>query len=413
MMDVPFMFSDEDKDLMGAQAGRDPMGVLPMWSRCGRGIVPHLTEQTGSAEGFQLLVTTFRLYEDYRNESPGSPVPLEVFFVLVEQAFAFSTLQRQGDWLLPGRRGVKAFVEEASDEGPLLSLRRGILGNQLSNGIWGLYRGASYRAGLLHESLRCLALPFLEQMPSVGLEPGPRRELFRLVQEAGDAKSEGSPFSLHHRRKLPTQLTEILSTMPQRKALRGQLFPAGSLILKVAEHLRTQWVLLERAGSYRPFLEACRSAFPDDEWVFQRVLLCEDFVAPVQRIFEFLFHFVGKTVGEATSDVEGRIDTAALTRAHRGFRTTGPYGQGTARRFRIFDEHFESDTARAVVESILECHRQVATDRGTEPWIWREGDRIACSTRVEPPDELDAHPGRCWVNDYYMKPLHSVHGRLR
>lgn len=154
-MVLPLM-SHKDDELVGVANRSDPMGVLAVWSALARDIVPHLTEQTTDVRAFQILVEAFRLWEVHA-ERESQPVDrLREFFMLVEQAFARTIGRLEGDWPLPGARRVRS----RSGEEPCISIEDTswhLLDGHLANGIWGLYRGASRRSGLLEEGMAYLA----------------------------------------------------------------------------------------------------------------------------------------------------------------------------------------------------------------------------------------------------------------
>ena len=82
------------------------------------------------------------------NREPQPYERLMQFFMLVEQAFARTVGCGDGDWPLPGARRVRSRWGEI----PRISVADvgwRLLGSQLTNGIWGLDRGAATRAGLL------------------------------------------------------------------------------------------------------------------------------------------------------------------------------------------------------------------------------------------------------------------------
>jgi len=84
----PLMVTAKDDDLLGMSNRSDAMGILAVWSVRGRDLVPHLTEQTTSVRGFQILVEAFRLWEIYEPAHPQHAGSLDDFFLLIEQAFA-------------------------------------------------------------------------------------------------------------------------------------------------------------------------------------------------------------------------------------------------------------------------------------------------------------------------------------
>lgn len=53
---MSLLLTDRDRDLLGAARQADGMGTLAIWSVRGRDLVPHLTEQTTSLRGFQIVV---------------------------------------------------------------------------------------------------------------------------------------------------------------------------------------------------------------------------------------------------------------------------------------------------------------------------------------------------------------------
>jgi hypothetical protein len=152
----PLMLTEKDDELLGVANRSDAMGVLAVWSVRGRDLVPHLTEQTTNVRGFQILVEAFRLWELYEPAHPEHAGRLDDFFLLIEQAFARTVGWHDKEWPLPGARRVYA----RSSEQPHISLNDPdwhLLGGQKANGLWGLYRGASRRAGLLVDDMTRLS----------------------------------------------------------------------------------------------------------------------------------------------------------------------------------------------------------------------------------------------------------------
>lgn len=409
-MVASYWFTEEDKDLIGSRSTRDPLGFLPIWSQRGRAVVPNLTEQTVEARGFQLLVTTLNLWQDFQSRNPQVKIRVEEFFLLVEQAFAFSVQSRSGQWPLPGRERVVKFTPDQAR----LWLKRGILDNQLGNGIWGLYRGAAFRSNILHDSLRRLSDAFYHQMgDKLGLDGRQRNKLFnRVLAAVTDHREVGEEFNLHGSRGLPNQLDEILKKMPQKALLRRHLLPSESLVERVAqllyEHRKAFW----NDGSFRRiFIELCIKQFPQEKEVFEQILLCENFIAPVERVFRYLFRFVGQPISKVVTELD--IDLKLFKGAFDGFCDSGKYTGGTFRRFTIYKDGIQLSSKEDFICSILACHLKVATDRHREPWVTFENGKIQAFSQESGPEELDATPGRTWNNDYYLRPLLSVYTGVR
>ena len=183
-MPAPMLISSRDDLLTGAARRSDPLGVLAIWSTRAREVVPHLTEQTTDVRGFQMLVEAFRLWTLYVDRAPQTPERLGEFFMLVEQAFARTIGQRDGDWPLPGARRVRSRL----DDPPCISVEDAgwhLLGGQLANGIWGLYRGASRRAGLLDDSFTWLSADTMDAVSTTSFLHGrPLEQLLELAERA-------------------------------------------------------------------------------------------------------------------------------------------------------------------------------------------------------------------------------------
>lgn len=412
-MNDQFRFTEIDRDLIGSQTSRDPLGFQPIWQQRGRDIVRNLTEQTNFAAGFQLLVTVYRLFQSFQHSHPDIRLKLEEFFLLIEQAFAYSTeyIYKDG-WVLPGSDKVRIFVRENNCR---LSLKsgRGILDNQLSNGTWGLYRGAAYRSKILSESLRSLSSDFLQYMGKDELlERGSRKQLFQYIIQANEAREEGVNFPLYTRRKLVTQLAEIIIKLPQKRILREYLLPRDSIELKLAEKLWEQRKAFDTQDNFRrAFINKSLRIFHGQEILFRQILQCENFISPVERLYEYLFNFPGESVSKVAKKIS--IDINKFNKAHLEFCKSGQYTLGTAHRFELFCKGIDLTSSESFIRSIIDCHIKVASSRKKEPWLAIENDKIQIITEIEPPPDLDATPGLTWKNDYYLRPLLSIYRGLR
>jgi len=404
-----FWFPPEDKDLIGSHSTRDPLGFLPIWSQRGRAIIRNLTEQTWEAEGFQLLASTFRWIEDFQVSYPSTGISAAQFFLLVEQAFAFSTHYLTREWPLPGKNRVRIYVAEDCR----LSLKRGILANQLAYGVWGLYRGAAFRSGMLHDSLTCLSARFVDDIGNgARLSPKAKRQLFKFILRTMEDKDKQAVFPLHGGRKLVSELSAIIKNLPNKKLLLRYLIPKESPEERIASMLFMNKESFNKiAGFRRTFIELAMRDLPEEREALENIRRCEDFIAPAEAIFHYLFHFAGKTVKEAVAGI--KIEMDKMKDAFSLFRGSGEYTGGTAARFAIYRDGIDFSSATSFITSLIDCHLKVASGRRREPWLVIESNKIRAFTQFDPPNELDAMPGKTWRNDYYLGPLLSIYSRLR
>ena len=217
----PLLITAHDDELVGASGRSDAMGVLAIWSIRGRDLVPHLTEQTTNVRGFQILVEAFRLWELYEPAHPEHAGRLDDFFLLIEQAFARVVGWHDGDWYLPGARRVRA----RSSETPRISLEDlgwHLLGGQKANGTWGLYRGASRRAGLLTDDMTRLSNETMnEAKRNAGVVGRAQTRLFKVVQDAMDGHTVELPTNRNN--ALPNALYETFWSVPLANHLHVRL----------------------------------------------------------------------------------------------------------------------------------------------------------------------------------------------
>ena len=249
-----------------------------MWSARAREAVPHLTEQTTEVRGFQILIEAFRLWTIFVNREPHPPERLMQFFMLVEQAFARTVGCRDGDWSLPGARRVRSRLGEI----PRISVADAgwhLLGGQLTNGIWGLYRGAARRAGLLDANMAWLSDDTWETACATScLRDVALERLFGLIRRAMDGETVDLPTD--GRNALPSALRTTFDEVPFRSHLRQRLIEGHDLNRALANRL----VPLEQLD-HRRFFELAASELGEHSPVLSRVIDCENLLAVLEGVF--------------------------------------------------------------------------------------------------------------------------------
>jgi hypothetical protein len=401
--------TEQDRELTGSLVGRDPMGVLAIWSIRGRDLVPHLTEQTTVAAGFQLLLTTLWLWERFVQRRPGRAGAEREFFLVVEQAFARATHRMTEEWWLPGRRRVLA---HRGVDSALLSVDDRswhLLGNQLANGVWGLYRGAARRAGLLLDDHLTVSAHTAEAIEAAsGLTPTAVNRLFRLVDGALDGGTV--PMSLHHRDQLVRGLAGSLGELPQVE-LMWQAFVEGH---DLTEFFVERYEEMPAAAplDHREFLSDAMKRRPHDAVILRDVLRCETLLAPVESTFLWLCSRRNQTLEQAGGELP--TDLELLRRAHREFADSGAYGDGRGgKRYELYRDELDTSSAASFLGSVVALHDTISRGRGRAPWLWLEGGRLMSEYDTDPPSEMQLQPYAAWRNDYYLEPLRSVARQLQ
>lgn len=404
-MVLPLMISHKDDELVGVANRSDPMGVLAVWSARARSIVPHLTEQTTDVRAFQILVEAFRLWEIYAEQESQPADRLREFFMLVEQAFARTIARTEGDWRLPGTRRVRGRIGEE----PHISIEDTswhLLDGQLANGIWGLYRGASRRAGLLEEGMAYLAEETRQATDShTCLVDGARDQLFKLVSRALDGETVALP--THGNGSLHRALRDTFCGIPLKDHLRAKLIDGHSLNRALAQRLAAC-----EDVDRRLFVEQATSELQEHRSSLQAVLDCENLLAVVEGIFDWLCCCKGETLDAAAASLP--VDLARIERARESFATSGRYDGQTARtRQSRFHTELETSSAKNLARSVIALHEKVSKERGRAPWVWLEqGNRLQSDADVGRPTDAELAVGLAWRNDYYLAPLRSIASQL-
>ena len=295
-MPAPLMISSRDDVLTGIARRSDPLGLLAVWSTRARKLVPHLTEQTTDVRGFQILVEAFRLWTIFVDRTPQPSKRQGEFCMLVEQAFARTIGKRDGDWPLPGARRVRSRLGDQ----PCISVEDAgwhLLGGQWANGIWGLYRGASRRSGLLKKNMAWLSDDTLEETNRTSFLCGrPLEQMLELVGQAMGGGTVGLP--THGNDALFAALCKTFDEVPLKEHLQAKLIDGHDLNRMLANRLRRAEKL-----DHRAFLEQAASELEEHCLVLRSVIDCENLLAILEGIFYRLCHARGLSLREAAGSL--------------------------------------------------------------------------------------------------------------
>lgn len=400
------MVTAEDDELRGVARRSDPMGFLAVWSTRARDLVPHLTEQTTEVRGFQILVEALRLWDIYEPAHPEHAGKIVDFFLLVEQAFARTIGSER--WTLPGSTRVKA----RQHEWPYISVNDRswhTLGDQKGNGIWGLYRGAARRAGLIAEDMIRLS----DSTHAVAqrhqcLGKSARRCFFDLAKQALADPAKAVALPLDGRNALIRDIHGSFEKIPLADHLREKLLDGHALNRALADKLKGITAL-----DHRTFVKEARMDLPDHREALDNAVRCENLLAVLESVFFWLCapERRGQRLDAAAKDLPA--DPAAIEEARRRFAESGRYGNGTAetRRKALLNDLVTSDK-EALAKSVLRLHENVSSARGRAEWVWEEDGRLHGDVDPGEPSDHEFQAGVVWRNDYYLRPLMLIAGHF-
>jgi hypothetical protein len=144
---MPFLTElDERAQVKGS---RDPLGLVPIWSKFGREVVGNLTTVTGSVRGFTTLLTGLELADMLREQfRTDAPSPLDTF-LRFEQLAGYARYQCHHDKAIRGYRRVSRRLNEGRRIRISADPESQILSNQKTYGLWGLFTVPSRSSGLV------------------------------------------------------------------------------------------------------------------------------------------------------------------------------------------------------------------------------------------------------------------------
>ena len=395
----PILLTEVDSDLIGTAGRMDAMGILAIWSIRGRDLVPHLTEQTNSVRGFQILIEAYRLWALYELDYPVHANRLDDFFLLIEQAFARIVGKCAGDWPLPGARRVRARLS-TKPRISLVDLDWHLLNDQKANGIWALYRGAAQRAGLLEDDMSRLSNETMEQANSTTKITGRTQDqIFSVICDAMDGTVD---IPVRRNNAVTQAFYDTYREVPLVNHLHKMLIKRDELNCKLAALLRATDEI-----DHRKVLNDMVREHPAHEEIIRNVIRCEDLLSIVEAVFLWLCASRGKRIDTAVSDLP--LDLEHLNRTHQLFGQSGVYGEETAKeRHRLFCDELDLSDKESLAYSILRIHETISKGRGREPWVWEEGEVLSSDEEVDRPPASQFKVGWSWRNDYYLRPLKSI-----
>ena len=414
---VPFMISALDNELLGASSKTDGLGVQDIWAARGRDLVPHLTASTHSIQGFQILVEIYRLWELFLQTKSHQVYAdrFGKFFILIEQAFARIVATSDEEWTLPGARSVRA---RASLD-PQISLDSSwlLLNNQQSNGLYGLYRGASGRAGLLQENLRQLSDQTMSaSQDNRGINKS-QEDLFSLVKQALDKKEVQIHKSSY--RKLAAELVKTYQHPPLVDHFSTMLIKNHYLTNRMVEGFQNLGDLdyQQFLTKLRPLLMKLANDFkaenlPEYVETINNVIACENLLAVVVFLFDWLCSQKGQKIKDAASKLPENLHND-LDPVYAAFKNSGVYTRAAKTNHSCFCDKLDTSSNLTLLKSILEIHQNISERRKRALWVQLdENDVLVSDILVDKPDLANLKVGQLWYHDYYLWPLHNIANQI-
>ncbi len=148
------------------KGSRDPLGLVPLWSRFGRGIIRNLTTVSNSVRGFTTLLLGLYFTQVVQEGNGADSQSTLDLFLTFEQLAGFARYHVNHDGNFRGRERVAARLQKGTKVGLGADPSLQILGDQKTYGLWGLFSMPARSSGLLAQEEHILtrtATEFVER----------------------------------------------------------------------------------------------------------------------------------------------------------------------------------------------------------------------------------------------------------
>lgn len=411
------------------QGSRDPLGLLPIWSRMGRRLVGNVTTVSGDLRGWTTLLVMVGLVRDRVDAGLLDEADVEPLF-RAEQLVAYSRVllaPAGGATEVRGLNEVKKHLREHEQTKAPIRLGRQsgrrILNAQEAAGVWGQISSPAGASGLLDRGRRALLPPaaaLWRDTFAPTLAPAAKR-LTELVRDErgfeptrGDAELARALAGQHDRRLLPAEVPLYLEHVLYGG--RGPTAPQGAFVelwrrqedvhVRLAPDLPSTAALAQRARA---------ADLPRVAGALDDIVAAERLLGPMERLFAWVQSRHRRTVDEVVAEC------AAIWPEPLGFAAmatdtvlAGPVaevypGPEVPRALAAVRAALVAGDWRAAVLGVIELNGTTMRRRKGAPWIELRDGKLD----VRLGDEQASLPtldvvGRELLHSYYLDPLRRL-----
>ena len=425
---TPFL---TDLDSRAAIKGsRDPLGLVPLWSRFGRTVVGNLTTASGSLRGFTTLLLGHWLAERVQERDGREAESTLELFLKFEQLAGYVRVHLNDDAELRGIDRVR--LNLSTSRGAKVPIgaeqERQILANQRTYGIWGLYSTPAASSGLLvpgeytltPEARRFVEQHYIPRLSAEGVREG-RAVVELLRRRTAEVHLEGRDSALAKglAKLLAPKLTAAEREFYDFHLVRGgpadQTAGRQALLADLLAELPDSWFGFEEL---RHVITRARKR-PDGEPLAERLLdieHLESVIVPLDNAFLHLLAREGQPIEKVASELADQWGkrlkhiVPETIRARHAQVADAYGGEGKpADRLAEAAEALAEGDYETVLRLLLAHNTFVMKARGSDPWARLERGKISVQYRDEsgrliPGDEL----ADWWQSTYFINSLHGI-----
>lgn len=411
------------------QGSRDPLGLLPIWSRLGRAVIGNVTTVSGDLRGWTTLLLIVGIYRERVDAGVFDAQDLEPLF-RAEQLVAYSRfLYGDSQNEVRGLNQVKRHLNE-NDRGKLpirlgtQTADRKILNSQQAAGVVGQIGSPASSSRLINRAKLAL-LPDAHALWTGTLAPplaSVRKAVDEILRDArgfapakADEALARAVAGLHAHRLAAAEVSvyrdHILHGGNGPAAPQAQFVEfwrgadSGSGLREGIDIPRT--AALAQQAATQPALEKVALAL-------RNIVTAEGLLAPMERLFSWVQSRNRQTVGDVVDQLakgwEGPIMSAERATDDSLWPVVAVYGVGEVpRQVAAIRTALASGHWRDAVVGVIELNATTMKRRGGAPWITIDKDKLD----VRLSDEQASLPtlealNRELVHSYYLDPLRRL-----
>jgi hypothetical protein len=414
---MPFLTALDERALV--KGSRDPLGLVPVWSRFGRDVVGNLTTVTSSVRSFTTVMVALELAdilsEQLRQEAPRT---LDTF-LRFEQIAGYARVKVNGDREV---RGLQRVVKRLNEGRRIrISTRQEdqILSNQKVYGLWGLFLRASRESGLVKESrLEPEAKAFVErQYLSLLGKPGLKRLLDILRRDPYELQPDGRDadvFNAVAKMHVPRLRAEERAVYQKHLAWCLPSDPTSGRQRALSEVLAG---IRSHDFGFKEFRSVQKAVRRNRELseALERIANLESLIAPAALVFGFLQDRDGQPLKTVETQMRDRW-SRPLRLEVEGLATLKPriaaalQSEGEADLWMRLARAFASAEYRQVIELLVGINTSVMQRRrGATSWVAIEKGRILVRLSDEPDVLTSVQEAEDrWQSTYFINSLWSI-----
>lgn len=389
-------FTAPDPELLRGESTRDPLGLVPVWSKVGHQLVPGLATIVDRIDGIQGVLFLYTclggLPEKTRDKRPDKEILL-----FLERLWEYHLYVYRDRRPCFGLHRLGGADFQLNFDGP----------GSVGTGLRQYYRGTCIKKGLLADDQKTLGAPYQKICQGL-LAPAFLKRLGELVGQSAPRRDSFSAGQIYD--EFGGNLQRFSKACPElwlqlKKDLLddcGQLVWIEDVMEKLPNWDDDSCSTRELVENIQAFAKTLRDR---PEWVdsCQNILACEPFLQTLETAFAILQKETRAQLADVASDLQRRApdNLAAVCRDFSGIRL-----RESSSRLACLQKELvpllETGDYRGFIETLVAHYHRICAERGKAPALHLDVDSLLSASAMDA--DIDwSQSSRRWRNEYFIK----------